>query len=222
MHNRNHWRWTSAIACLLAAVWWVHASDDGRTQSKKVKVSRNSTAQKKVEPLTWTEKGWGGTVHDAEELMLVNAVASVFAHLKTLEPPLIWVPPVDYIRKHLISGQPQRCQDQEPEWVNGKKVECWSWTVSISPSQIESMRREDSKYRAELVVRERSIVAEARMLAAAKVLGCFVLGLAGVCLALRRRALNGATQSVAEDRRRRTHPGRDREFASLDIDFCLD
>src|SRR5207249_6372917 len=55
--------------------------------------------------------------------------------------------------------------------VGKEEVHCWSWTLAITPMQMEVMRGEDRHFRIQVAVQERSKVAEDRMADLAKLVG---------------------------------------------------
>jgi len=150
-----------------------------------MKPKKAPEAEKKDPALSWKIEGWGKTVEDAEKHMLSKATARVASHLRTLEPPILWTPPADYVRKSFLTGQPERCLDQEKVQINDEQLQCWSWTIGLTSAQLNSIRREDDKFRARLAVEDRAGVAQTRMLEMGKLLGMAVLALGGLSLYFR-------------------------------------
>ena len=68
---------------------------------------------------------------------------------------------------------------------NQPPAQCWAWTVTITPSQMDEMRREDNRHRIKVAVQQRTGVAEERMLELGRLVGWTVLALAALCLYIR-------------------------------------
>jgi hypothetical protein len=111
-----------------------------------------------------------------------NGRAVVIDYLRRQGPPLLWEPDSEYVFKSFMrgKGEPTRCPDED-NIVDGKKMLCWSWPVVITPQQLEEMRREDAHFRLVTAVKERTAVAETRMLELSRFVGWAVLALLGVC-----------------------------------------
>ena len=73
----------------------------------------------------------------------------------------------------------------EKQIINGEEVQLWWWNVSVSKSQIDAIRREDTRHRAHLAVEERSSTAHDRMVLMRNATALCVLALAGIWLFLR-------------------------------------
>ena len=106
----------------------------------------------------------------------------VIEFLRSQNPPLLWEPEADYVFKNFLRGKgaPTRCPDEDGE-VDKKKLWCWSWPLVITPQQLEEMRHEDTRFRIMTAVKERTAVAETRMLELSRFVGWAVLALLGVC-----------------------------------------
>jgi hypothetical protein len=149
--------------------------------AKKTQTPPAANPPAKDTRLTLTVEGWGKTEEDAKKYALQKASAKVMA---LMDPPLLWTPPADFVLKNLIVGEPERRADQDMQ-VNGEQLKCWCWTLKLPPDQIEAMRREDAKFRAQLALQERSGVAQERMLDLGKLVVWMVLALSGVWLYIR-------------------------------------
>ncbi|HYV38245.1 MAG TPA: hypothetical protein VE988_21355 [Gemmataceae bacterium] len=144
--------------------------------------AKAAPSTKKGETATWTVQGWGKDPHAAKEHALNNAREQVLAYLRIVNPPLDWKPDVEYLRKCLSWGTGQHSEDLDQPFDDGTKLECWTWTVSLSPAMLDLMRREDAVYHAQLAAKQRRPEAEFRMLEMAKFVGWLVLVLAGLWL----------------------------------------
>jgi hypothetical protein len=178
-----------------------------RIARDKDKRARVAQAPKTTAP-TWTVEGWGKTLDSAEKLALKNAQVKINAYLQSLDPPLVWTPNVNYIFKNLWNDKEPRSlglQKVVLEENQEEEVPGWSWTVSITPAQLEKMRQEDVDYRTELAAQQRENTAQIRMRRLAKLVGCVVLALAGVSLYLRlpkktRRSTETKNEGVSRSR----------------------
>jgi len=182
-------RVTEARAAKAAPAATPEAPVSPGVRAKEAQAGKAAAADPKVAAQSWTVEGWGKTLEDAEKFALKKARDKVSAHLQGLDPPMLWMPSLDYVRKNLLTDQPPHSLGQQKVPLDGdnqEQVPGWSWVVNLSPSQVETMRREDAKYRAQLAVQERSAAAEARMLELGKVVGCLVFVLAVVSLLLRK------------------------------------
>ncbi len=178
-------RWLILMLVLLTATCLVKgAAQDSPALKKSAKV-KVTVADKKEPVKTWTVEGWGKTVEDAEKHALKNAVDMVGAYLKKLQPPLEWMPAAAEIHKNLFTGSPQFCANQEKQIVDGEQVQCWSWTVSLTSTQLEKMRREDNLFRARRAVDERSNLAAERMAEMTQLIVVLIIGLGGIWLVSR-------------------------------------
>jgi hypothetical protein len=186
-------RWLMFATCCVVAAGCVRdgakigaqsrkaAADKKDPKSKNAPASSPAKDAKAAIP-TWTVEGWGKTEEDARK----DAVRKVREKLAVdLNPPLVWTPPVDFVLQHFLTGSSQRHPDRDPLPINGEQLQCWGWTVSLPPKLVETMQREDSKYRAQLAAEARRVVAKGRMQELSKLVGCIVLALAGVSLYLR-------------------------------------
>jgi hypothetical protein len=179
-------RWLSLILCCpLAAGCACAVEGDIAPPSKKAPASKEAGNGKKAGLSTWSVEGWGLTQEDAEKHALKKARDKIIAYLQGQDPPLVWTPSADYVRKSFMTGKPQRCEEQEKIEVDRKPMECWSWTVTVQPLQLEMMRREDAKYRAQQALAARLPAAEARMAELGKLVGWAVLALAGLWVYVR-------------------------------------
>jgi hypothetical protein len=186
-------RWLMFAICCVVAAGCVRDAGKNGSQSRKAAAdkkgpqSKNAAASSpskdaKAAIPTWTVEGWGKTEEDARK----DAVRKVREKLVTdLNPPLTWTPPVDFVLQYFLTGSSERHPDLDQQPINGEQLQCWGWTVSMPPKLVETMRREDTKYRAQLAAEARRVVAKGRMEELSKLVGIMVLGLAGVSLYLR-------------------------------------
>jgi hypothetical protein len=158
----------------------------------KDKSPAQAVADKKL-PLNTTAKGWGVCEpNDDEDAAKKQSLAAsekqakdngrlvVINFLRTQEPPILWEPDLDYVYKNFMRGmgEPKRCASDDDKET---KMLCWLWPVAITPQQLDDMRREDAHFRVVMAVRERTAIAETRMVELSRVVGLAVLGLLGVC-----------------------------------------
>jgi hypothetical protein len=121
----------------------------------------------------------------AEKHALENARQAINRYLESQNPPFVWKLPEDYKIKTLFTkDEPRRCPEDD-NVVDNKKMQCWSWTIAIPPQKLEEMRRQDSHYRIQLAVSERSVVAQERMVELSKLLAWVMLALVGLCIYFR-------------------------------------
>jgi hypothetical protein len=118
----------------------------------------------------------------AEKHASDNARREVIKYLRTQSPPILWEPEPDYVYKNFMrgKGEPKRCDDADSK-VDDKKMLCWLFPVVVMPQQLEEMRREDAHFRVAVAVKERTAIAETRMLDLSRFVGWAVLALLGVC-----------------------------------------
>jgi len=137
---------------------------------------------------TWKVLGRGRTLEEAEKDALEKTRKLLEAFLLRQDPPFMWTTPTnDFIKSRLFAGS-QRLEKEDVEILNQLekvKILCWEWTVQVSPSQLQEMRREDARYRAELARQHRQAQAEERMVGLGKLTGWTMLALMGVFLYLR-------------------------------------
>jgi hypothetical protein len=136
---------------------------------------------------TWQVLGRGRTLEEAEKDALEKTRKLLEAFLLRQDPPFVWTTPKTELIKNMVVGT-KRLEKEDVEISNQLekvKMLCWEWTVQISPSQLQEMRREDARYRVELARQQRQERAEERMIVLGKFTGWTVLALAGVFLYLR-------------------------------------
>ena len=167
---------------LVAATCMVKGAAQDPYAVKKSPKGKVTVVDKAAPVKTWTVKGWGKTAEDAEKHALNNAVEIVGSYLKQLQPPLEWMPSAGEIRKRLFAGTAQPCANEEKQVVDGELVGCWSWTLTLTPSHLESMRHEDADLRARRAVEDRTSLAATRMTKLTKVVAVLLIGLGGVWL----------------------------------------
>jgi hypothetical protein len=177
--------------CCLAMAGCVRDGGKNGSQARKAAADKKAPEAKKApSPAkdaknavpTWTVEGWGKSEEDARK----DAVRKVREKLAVdLNPPLAWTPPVDFVLEHFLTGSSQRHPDMDQQPINGEQLQCWGWTVSLPPKLVETMRREDARYHAQLAAEARSVVAKVRLEELSKLVGCIVLALTGVSLYLR-------------------------------------
>jgi hypothetical protein len=186
-------RWLLVTACCLAVAGCVpKVRKNGLAQ--KAAVAEKKAATPIITPITdkeprdvkktvptWIVEGWGKTEEDAQKFAVQKIRNKLAADLN---PPLEWRPPAEFIVKSLLTGPPQRRADQDMQ-INGEQMQCWAWTVPLGTSQLEQLRLEDAKYRAELTAEKRVAAAKSRMVHLGKLVGLMVLSLIGVSLYIR-------------------------------------
>jgi hypothetical protein len=173
-------------------------------QAKKAKkdaqAAKTTAADKKADAQTWTFEGWGKTQLDAENMALKKAQATINTYLQGLKPPFAWSPSLEYVHKNLFSKKEPVSLGREKvvldEQGTQEEVYGWTWTISLPPWRLDEMRHEDSVYRAELAVKERSTVAEDRMIKLGRIVGLSVLGLTVTALYLRRTPKSKSRESA--------------------------
>jgi hypothetical protein len=128
-------------------------------------------------------KGWGATQEDAEKDALEKARVLVENYLKRANPPLRWKPSAAFVHQHLLVGEPRRCEEEDQKIeLKGRvvTVQCWVWTVGVTPDQSRLISREEREQRAQVQRQERVVRSEGRMVLLGKVTGGLVLLLAAV------------------------------------------
>jgi hypothetical protein len=96
---------------------------------------------------TWKEFGMGRDKTEAVERALAKAASSVWLKMREWDPDFVWQPTldykVDYIRKHLMKGDPERNLAKEEEFNKDRddKWQRWEVTVEISQSEYSTMCR---------------------------------------------------------------------------------
>jgi hypothetical protein len=190
-------RLAGVLCCLaLLLAMRAHVSAQGKAADKKKGAAattkkeepKQESASAKVEVASWNVKGRGRTQEEAEKDALEQARAKVGTFLQRQDPPFLWKPALDFIKKHLLAANPRPLPDEDQEIVNQVEkvtMKCWEWPVKITAGVLQDMRQEDNRHRAELARLERHARAEERMVALAKFSGWAVLALVGVCLYLR-------------------------------------
>jgi hypothetical protein len=111
-----------------------------------------------------------------------NARVAVVNYLRNQDPPILWEPELDYVYKNFMrgKGEPKRSPTDD-DTVENKNMLCWLWPIAITPQQLDEMRREDAHFRVAVAVKERTAIAETRMLELSRFVGWAVLALLGVC-----------------------------------------
>jgi hypothetical protein len=125
---------------------------------------------------------WCKTASDAERDVLEKAQIRVLEYLQIKEPAALRKPDLEYIRKNLLKDSRTEFRQIEDAnvGIDLGQMQRLIARIEVSRRDRETMLREDRKYRQELRERERSQVAEYRMLGLGKVLGVVVALLGGV------------------------------------------
>jgi hypothetical protein len=180
------------VVILTATREHVSAQGNNKTEKKAPSATKKEPAKQEApstkQVTSWPVKGRGRDQDDAERDALEKARTDVAKFLQRQNPPFVWTPAVDFIKKNLLAADPRAVPEEDLVIENqAEKVtmKCWEWTVQISGTLLQEMRQEDLRHRAELARLERHLRAEERMVALAKFTGWAVLTLAGVFLYLR-------------------------------------
>jgi hypothetical protein len=97
--------------------------------------------------LLGTVKGWGENKQQAKDYALEKVKDRVEKHLRRQAPGLEWFPPKDYINDHFLKEPAQRRADQDQEVDNVNNVQCWEWTVEVTPQDWEEILRHNRDIR---------------------------------------------------------------------------
>ncbi|MCI0458478.1 MAG: hypothetical protein L0Z62_16055 [Gemmataceae bacterium] len=123
-------------------------------------------------------KGRGQTVQLAKRDAVKQAQAILEDFLRKQQPPLSWSPSPGYIEKHLLTGEPVRCEEEDEEIRAGGNVftvRCWSWPLVVTTDQLRQMAEVERAQRAREQRAERVARSAERMAGLGKVLAGLVV-----------------------------------------------
>ena len=107
---------TSIILIGLIALGFRNSNLPPSFLSEKRPARTVEPAAKVKSPATWTVEGhWDKSVEDAEQDALREAQARVGGYLRTLNPPIDWLPPLSYIGDHLVKKKELETKDFEEQ-----------------------------------------------------------------------------------------------------------
>jgi len=90
---------------------------------------------------TWTLEGrWMKTHEDAEQDALLEAQLRVSTYLRSLQPPVEFLPPLDYLDKHLVKKKTEEVKDFEEQVGIMRRVQL---EVEVSPGAARELVRMD-------------------------------------------------------------------------------
>jgi hypothetical protein len=147
------------------------AADKGRTPAGVVDISEGKV-------IGWRITGeYQTTLEDATQRALTLAKATVHRYLRNQEPPINWVPPLNFVHMRLVKNLTNELADFGGSVGPMHRV---ILDVKLTPEALREIVQQDREQGRQMVQREREEQAKARMLWLGKILLALVALLAAV------------------------------------------